>query len=91
MPPPSPLSIATSSLQRLVKEEKSYHAELRQQEVRVQKLEGAGRGVDGEAKDGAEGEEEPEEEKGNREFQLRQEVCYFVMLCCAVLGFVSTC
>lgn len=63
MPPPSPLAIATSSLQRLVKEEKTYHAELRQQETRIQRLEEAGT-VD----------EEPEEEKGNREFQLRQEV-----------------
>lgn len=36
---PSQLSIATSSLQRLVKEESSYHKELEQQEARLQKLE----------------------------------------------------
>ncbi|KAI9835324.1 MAG: hypothetical protein M1819_002468 [Sarea resinae] len=39
MPPPSSLTIATSALQRLVKEEKSYHKELQQQEERVRKLE----------------------------------------------------
>ena len=36
---PSPLSIATSSLNRLVKEERSYHKELEQQQARVTKLE----------------------------------------------------
>ena len=39
MAPPSRLSIATSSLQRLVKEESSYHKELEQQEARIKKLE----------------------------------------------------
>ncbi|KAI9781846.1 MAG: hypothetical protein M1839_005638 [Geoglossum umbratile] len=38
MAPPSPLSIATSSLLRLIKEEASYHRELHQQESRIQKL-----------------------------------------------------
>ncbi|KAL9106102.1 MAG: hypothetical protein Q9187_008606, partial [Circinaria calcarea] len=38
MPPPSQLSIMTSSLLRLVKEEASYHKELQQQESRIQKL-----------------------------------------------------
>lgn len=37
MPPPSQLVIATSSLQRLVKEEASYHKELAQQEKRLEK------------------------------------------------------
>ena len=37
--PRSHLSIATSSLQRLVKEESSYHKELEQQEARLKKLE----------------------------------------------------
>jgi tubulin-specific chaperone A len=36
--PPSQLTIATSSLQRLVKEEASYHKELEQQQARLQKL-----------------------------------------------------
>ncbi|KAI4149866.1 MAG: hypothetical protein LQ340_004392 [Diploschistes diacapsis] len=37
--PPSQVSIAVSSLNRLVKEEKSYHKELEQQQARVTKLE----------------------------------------------------
>lgn len=74
MPPPSPLAIATSSLQRLVKEEASYHAEQKQQEERIQKLEGR---VDGGAGDEP---EEDEEERGNREFGLRQEVCFLVLV-----------
>lgn len=47
MPPPSQLSIATSSLNRLVKEESSYHKELEQQQARIAKLEG-GEGQDDE-------------------------------------------
>lgn len=39
MPAPSKLSIATSSVKRLVKEEASYHKELSQQQDRIQKLE----------------------------------------------------
>lgn len=39
MPPPSPLAIATSSLQRLVKEEASYYKELEKQEARLKKIE----------------------------------------------------
>ncbi|KAL3419215.1 tubulin-specific chaperone Rbl2 [Phlyctema vagabunda] len=38
MAPPSPLAIATGSVQRLVKEEGSYHKELASQETRLQKL-----------------------------------------------------
>lgn len=47
MPAPSQLSIATSSLTRLVKEESSYHKELEQQQARIAKLE-AGEGKDDE-------------------------------------------
>ena len=36
---PSPLSVATSALSRLVKEESSYHKELEQQQASVTKLE----------------------------------------------------
>ncbi|CAF9904759.1 MAG: hypothetical protein GOMPHAMPRED_002939 [Gomphillus americanus] len=36
---PSQISIATSSLNRLIKEEASYHKELTQQEARLTKLE----------------------------------------------------
>lgn len=39
MPAPSPLSIATSSVQRLVKEETYYHKDLASQQVRIEKLE----------------------------------------------------
>lgn len=42
MPAPSKLSIGTSSLQRLLKEEKSYHKELEQQQARVKQLEQGG-------------------------------------------------
>lgn len=39
MAPRSQLEIFTSSVQRLVKEEASYHNEIKQQSERVQKLE----------------------------------------------------
>lgn len=42
MAPRSQLSIATSSLQRLVKEEASYHKELEHQQTRIDKLEHGG-------------------------------------------------
>ncbi|EFW99840.1 tubulin-specific chaperone [Grosmannia clavigera kw1407] len=38
MPPPSELVIATKAVERLVKEEAYYHAELAKQEERVRKL-----------------------------------------------------
>jgi hypothetical protein len=64
MAPPSQLQIATSSLQRLVKEEASYHKEMQQQQARIEKLEAkSGKG------------EEPGEE-GNAEFELKQEVSF---------------
>lgn len=47
MPAPSPLVIATSALNRLVKEEISYHKELEQQSARIAKLE-AGEDADNE-------------------------------------------
>ncbi|KAI1372707.1 tubulin binding cofactor A [Hypoxylon crocopeplum] len=53
MPAPSPLTIATQSVQRLVKEEKYYRKELAQQSERVKKLEtelnNGGAGADGNA------------------------------------------
>ncbi|KLJ06064.1 tubulin binding cofactor A [Blastomyces silverae] len=58
MAPLSPLSIATSAVRRLVKEEASYHRELKQQEERIKRLEA---------------EQPGEDEDGNREFMLRQE------------------
>lgn len=38
MAPPTPLAIATSALQRLVKEEVSYEKELKGQETRLEKI-----------------------------------------------------
>lgn len=64
---PSQLSIATSALQRLIKEERSYHEEMKAQQARIQKLEAGG------------GTAEEDEEDGNREFTLRQEVSYFIL------------
>ena len=61
MPAPSQLSIATQSVQRLVKEETYYHKELASQKARIEKLE-----VD--IKDGS------NERDDNAEFVLRQEV-----------------
>ncbi|OTA93642.1 hypothetical protein M434DRAFT_395460 [Hypoxylon sp. CO27-5] len=60
MPAPSPLTIATQSVQRLVKEEKYYRKELTQQSERVKKLEA-------ELKSGGEAAD------GNAEFVLKQE------------------
>ncbi|KAI1750890.1 putative tubulin-specific chaperone Rbl2 [Xylaria castorea] len=51
MPAPSPLAIATQSVQRLVKEDSYYRKELAQQSERVQKLE-AGLKAPSESDDG---------------------------------------
>jgi hypothetical protein len=61
MAPPTPLTIATASVQRLVKEEASYHRELQQQEQRIRHLE---------AKQTPAGEDDD----GNQEYILKQEV-----------------
>lgn len=60
MAPPSQLAIATSSINRLLKEETSYRTELNNQQSRLEKLL-AGNGTN--------------EDVENTEFQLRQEVC----------------
>ncbi|KAJ0121405.1 tubulin-specific chaperone [Diaporthe amygdali] len=39
MAPPTPLAVATSSVQRLVKEEAYYHKDLASQQARIEKLE----------------------------------------------------
>lgn len=39
MPSPSPLTVATQSIERLVKEESYYHKELDGQKTRIAKLE----------------------------------------------------
>jgi tubulin-specific chaperone A len=61
MPPQSPLVIATGVVQRLVKEEASYHRELESQQKRIEKLE-------------AETASGQPDEDGNREYILNQEV-----------------
>ena len=63
MAPPSPLAVATSSVQRLVKEEAYYHKELASQQTRVEKLE----------KDIRDGSKDLDE---NAEYVLKQEVLY---------------
>ncbi|KAH7170934.1 tubulin binding cofactor A [Dactylonectria macrodidyma] len=59
MPPPSHLAIATSSVNRLLKEEASYHKELAQQEASVKSLQE-------QIKNGLGNED------GNGEFMLKQ-------------------
>ncbi|KAI5284844.1 hypothetical protein KEM54_001021 [Ascosphaera aggregata] len=58
MAPKSPLSIATSSLQRLVKEEASYHREVEQQAERIKRLTA---------------EPVADDDDGNREYLIKQE------------------
>ncbi|SLM36029.1 tubulin-specific chaperone rbl2 [Lasallia pustulata] len=65
MPPPTPLSIATSAVLRLVKEESSYRHELLQQESRVEKLQSRER-KGGDERDG-------DGDDGNAEWTLGQE------------------
>jgi len=60
MPAPSPLAIATSALQRLAKEEASYHKELQMQQKSIERLE-------------KNQTQETDEDRGNYEFQLKQE------------------
>ena len=69
MGPPSQLSIATSSINRLLKEESSYRTELAAQQKSVEQSQ---------TEAGAGGAEEGEE-KGNREFSLRQEVSIIIV------------
>lgn len=62
MAPPTPLAVATSSVQRLVKEEAYYHKDLASQQARIAKLE----------KDIAEKSADLDE---NADYVLKQEVC----------------
>jgi tubulin-specific chaperone A len=63
MPPPSQLSIATSSVRRLLKEESTYQKELITEEQKVKDLEQR-------IKNGEENED------GNADFILKQHVCF---------------
>lgn len=69
MPQPTALAIATSSLQRLVKEEASYHSELQMQQKSIDRLESSRTTT----------EEDAGDDEGNQEFLLRQEVCLFLI------------
>ncbi|KAK5990666.1 hypothetical protein PT974_08935 [Cladobotryum mycophilum] len=60
MPPPSPLAIATGAVNRLVKEESTYHKELVDGETELKKLEEK-------LKSGE------QDEDGNAEFLIRQQ------------------
>ncbi|KAK7744776.1 tubulin folding cofactor A [Diatrype stigma] len=60
MPAPTPLTIATQAVNRLVKEEKYYQKELTQQTERVKKLE-------------AQAADKSNDSDGNAEFVLKQE------------------
>ncbi|KAL9099657.1 MAG: hypothetical protein Q9163_004870 [Psora crenata] len=78
MPIPSPLSIATSSITRLLKEEDTYRAEVVAQEERIRRLheEGIGTGAGATGQGRASGKEEEEDGYDDREnvkFILRQE------------------
>lgn len=64
MPAPSQLSIATSSVRRLLKEEASYHKELAAEEKKLQELEQQASSGEGAAND----------DDGNQEFLLKQHV-----------------
>jgi tubulin-specific chaperone A len=61
MPPPSQLAIATSSVNRLLKEEASYHKELEQEQNKVEALK--------EKIDSGAGDDD-----GNASFMLKQQV-----------------
>jgi tubulin-specific chaperone A len=67
MPAPSPLAIATQSVQRLVKEDSYYRKELAQQSERVTKIE-------------ADLKAAPESADGNAAFMLKQEVSSLLSL-----------
>ena len=64
MPAPSRLAIATSAVSRLVKEEASYHEELKAQEKRVANL----IATENRARD---------DENDNFAYELKQEVSFF--------------
>ncbi len=74
MPQPSPLAIASSSLQRLVKEEASYHAEAEMQQKSIDRHKKSQSQMTSQGEGAEEEEDEDEDERGNRAFLLKQEV-----------------
>ena len=73
--PPTKLTIATSSITRLLKEESSYRTELASQEKSYDDLLSGALGGN-------------ENDDGNLEFRIRQEVCLFFLLLSRVLVLV---
>lgn len=65
MAPPGQLSIATSSVQRLVKEEASYYKELQQQEARLEKTQAS----------------KDEDENAEYQVKQEASPCYSILLC----------
>lgn len=79
-PPPTPLTIATNALSRLLKEEASYETELAKQKfqrVVAKATTKGGGGGKGKGKGGVD-MEDGEEEGGNAEWRVRQEVSCWV-------------
>lgn len=74
MAPPTPLSVATNSINRLLKEESSYRTELATQQRRVEELQAGGA---------------DEDDAGNTEFRLRQEVSTLLSIDARGGGFKS--
>lgn len=73
MAPPSQLSIATSSVQRLVKEEASYYKELQQQEARLEKTQAS--------KDEDENAEyQVKQEASTRRFHAREPLFFCILI-----------
>lgn len=81
MSPPTPLTIATSSLTRLLREEQSYTQELLHQKARVASFAANpnAKNSGGKVGDG-EGDVGEDEEDGNKAWRERQEVCFFYIL-----------
>ncbi len=70
MPSPSQLSIAASSVNRLLKEETTYRTELANQERHLEQTQGKA---------------ETEEDEGNRDFNIKQEVYLLLEICACAL------
>lgn len=79
MPPPSDLAIATKAVERLVKEESFYRAELAKQQDRVRQLAAEIAAA-----------ADPSSLDGNAEFVLKQEVCFVLASLALFLSFLAS-
>lgn len=73
----TPLTITTSSLQRLIKDQASYEKELKQQEGRLEKLVLRSDSIQKASSGGVKerkGDEEEEDDDENLEFEIQQAV-----------------